>query len=68
MVLLEEDTFDFDLRGFNSKILEYFFHDGKLIDRQISKESMMEFLNKEKESLEKLSLEHIKKIESNEKN
>ena len=68
LVLLEEDTFDFDLRGFNSKILQYFFHDGKLIDRKISRESMIEFLNKEKESLEKLSLEHIKKIECDEKN
>jgi len=62
LVLLEEDTFDFDLRGFNSKILEYFFHGGKLIDREISDELMTSFLNNQKELLEKLALEHIKKL------
>ena len=66
LVLLEEETFDFDLRGFYSKILDHFFYGGRLIDREISEESMMEFLNKEKESLEKLSLEHIKKLKNSE--
>ncbi len=63
LVLLHKDTFDFDLRGFHSKIMEYFFNGGKLIDRDISESLMIKFLEDEKESFEKLSKEHIKKME-----
>jgi hypothetical protein len=70
LVLLEEETFDFDLRGFNKKILEHFFNDGNLIDREIPESLMMEFLTNNKELLEKISLEHVnkfKKLDQNEK-
>ena len=65
LVLLEEETFDFDLRGFNAKILTHFFNDGQLIDREISEEIMVKFLTNNKKTLEKLSLEYIKKLNCN---
>lgn len=71
LILLEEETFDFDLRGFNSKIMEYFFNDGNLIDREIHESSMMSFLTDNEKSFEKLTLEHVnklKKLTLNEKN
>ena len=73
LTILEEDTFDFDLRGFTTKIEECFFHEGNLLDTTISESQMKKFLDKNKTLLEKLSLEHIKKmnklkvIKSNEK-
>ena len=68
LVLLEKDTFDFDLREFHTKISEYFYNNGTLFDREISESQMNKFLINQKESFEKLSLEHIKKIERDEKN
>jgi hypothetical protein len=65
LVLLEEETFDFDLRGFNTKILTHFFNDGRLIDREIPENTMMKFLTDNEKELEKLSLEHIKKLDLN---
>lgn len=62
LTLLEKNTFDFDLRGFNTKISQAFFHGGYLVDREISESQMKEFLENNKSLLEKLSLEHIKKI------
>jgi hypothetical protein len=62
LTLLEKNTFDFDLRGFNTKIMEHFFHGGYLVDTEISESKMKEFLENNKSMLEKLSLEHIKKI------
>ena len=63
LTLLEKNTFDFDLRGFNTKIQEYFFQGGYLLDTKISESQMKEFLENNKSMLEKLSLEHIKKID-----
>jgi hypothetical protein len=60
--LLEKNTFNFDLRGFNTKILEHFFHNGILIDTEISETQMNEFINNNKKSLKLLSSEHIKKM------
>ena len=62
LTILEEDTFDFDLRGFTTKIEEYFFHDGNLLDTTISESRMKKFLENNRALLEQLSLEHIKKI------
>ena len=62
LTLLEKNTFDFDLRGFNTEILEHFFQGGYLLDTEISESQMKEFLENNKSMLEKLSLEHIKKI------
>ena len=62
ITILENDTFDFDLRGFNTKINEYFFCGGNLLDSRISESEMKKFLEKNETLLEKLSHEHIKKI------
>ena len=62
LTILEEDTFDFDLRTFTTKIHEYFFHEGNLLDTTISESQMKKFLENNRALLEKLSLEHIKKI------
>ena len=62
LILLERNTFDFDLRGFNTKIKEHFLHGGYLADTEISESQMKEFLENNKSVLEKLALEHIKKI------
>ncbi len=62
LTLLEKNTFDFDSRGFNTKILDHFFHGGYLVDTEISESQMKEFVENNKSLLEKLSLEHIKKI------
>ena len=62
LTILEEDTFDFDLRTFTTKIHEYFFHEGNLLDTAISESQMKKFLENNRVLLEQLSLEHIKKI------
>ena len=62
LILLERNTFDFDLRGFNTKIKKHFLHGGYLVDTEISESQMKEFLENNKSVLEKLSLEHMKKI------
>ena len=65
LILLEEETFDFDLRGFNEKILAHFFNDGQLIDREISEKTMIEFLTDNEKDIEKLSLEYLEKLNLN---
>ena len=65
LILLEEETFDFDLRGFNEKILAHFFNDGELIDREISEKTMIEFLTDNEKDIEKLSLEYLEKLNLN---
>ena len=62
LTLLEKNTFDFDMRGLNTKILEHFFQGGYLLDTEISESQMKEFLADNKSLFEKLSLEYIKKI------
>ena len=62
LTILEEDTFDFDLRGFTTKIEECFFHEGNLLDTAISESQMKKFLENNRVLLDQLSLEHIKKI------
>jgi len=62
--LLEEETFDFDLRGFYSKIHDYFFLGGTLHDREISEQQMSDFLKNENESLVTITSEYIKKLKS----
>ena len=65
LILLDEETFDFDLRGFHAKISTHFFNNGQLIDREISEEIMVKFLTDNEKTLEKLSLEYIKKFDLN---
>jgi len=62
LTILEKNTFDFDLRGFNTKIVEHFFHGGNLLDTEISELHMKEFLEKNNSELEQLSTEYMKKI------
>jgi len=62
LVLMEKNTFDFDIREFNSTIQDYFFHGGYLVDTKITESQMKEFLENNKTTLEKLASEHMKKI------
>lgn len=62
LVIIEKNTFDLDLRGFNTKIQDYFYHGGYLVDTEISSKQMQKFLEENKSILEILSDEHIKKI------
>jgi hypothetical protein len=62
LTLLEKDTFDFDLRGLNTKVADHFFRGGFLVNTEIPESRMKEFLEENKEILEEISLEHIKKI------
>lgn len=61
--VLEENTFDFDWINFVLKCHKRFYYDGNLVDVEISSSEMERFLNEEKSTLEKLSDEHIKKME-----
>lgn len=60
--ILEKDSIDFDLYGFMTKIHEYFYYDGNLVDVVISDSKMKLFLEENKNTLEYLSNEHKKKI------
>ena len=62
LILLERNTFDFDLREFDTKIKKHFLHGGYLVDTEITESQMKEFLENNKSVLEKLALEYMKKI------
>ena len=62
LMLLEKETFDFDLRGLNSKISNYFAHGGFLANTKISDEKMRQFLTENEKELERLSVEYMKKL------
>jgi len=62
LVFLEKITFDFDIFGFQTKCLEHFYFGGHLVDTKISDSQMKEFLEENKAQIEKLAIEHVKKI------
>jgi len=62
LTLLEKITFDFDLFEFQTKYLEHFYFGGHLVNTEISDSQMKEFLDKNKIQIEKLTTEHIKKL------
>tara|TARA_B100000745_G_scaffold248367_1_gene170397 strand:+ start:264 stop:1799 length:1536 start_codon:yes stop_codon:yes gene_type:complete len=60
--LLDRNSFDYDFFGNHQKILDEFHGGGFLISDEISMSELKSFLEKNKESYETLTLEHIKKI------
>ena len=60
--LLEKNTFDFDILGFSAMFKDRFYHGGSLLDVTISEEQLQQFLEEQKDTLEKFTLEHIKRI------
>ena len=63
LILLEQNSVDFDWYGFITKIHDYFYYGGNLVDVEITFDKMKNFLEKNKDSLEKITHAHIKKIQ-----
>lgn len=63
LILIENNSFNFDWFDFSSKIHNKFYYNGLLHDAKISTKTMSEFLKEEEETLTLLSTEHIKKIQ-----
>jgi len=63
LALLMENTFDFDMVEFSRLISEKFYHDASLVDVNIEKLKIEDFINENSKLIEILGLEHIKKIE-----
>jgi len=62
MNLLHRNSFEFDFFGHDKKIFDEFHGGGFLISNEISIKDLKVFFEKNKESYDKLTLEHIKKI------
>ena len=60
--LLEANTFDFDMFGFDLDYHNYFYHGGNLIDTDISEEKVKQFIKKYESVFDMISDEFIKKI------
>jgi hypothetical protein len=60
--ILERNSFDFDMQGHYTKILEKFHKGGFMISNKISMKELEGFINENKDMYEMLSNEHIKKI------
>jgi len=63
LTMLKENTFDFDMVEFSRSIAEKFYHDASLVDVNIEKSAIEEFISENSKLIEILSIEHIKKIE-----
>jgi len=59
---LDSHSFEYDLWGFQLKFFNEFFYNGKYVDVEIPSDKMKNFLIKEKEILENLSEQYLKKI------
>ena len=60
--ILEENSFVFDLLGFQDSYLKHFYFDGNLVDVEMSVSQMEEFLNNQKQKIEDLAQEFKKKM------
>ena len=60
--LLEANSIHFDLGGFGSDCLKYFYHDGNLLNVEISEDKVKQFIKKYESSLDMLADEYINKI------
>ena len=60
--LLEANSFDFDMFGFDLDYHDYFYYGGNLIDVEISDEKAKQFIKKHKSSFDTVVDEIIKKI------
>ena len=65
--LLEDNSFDFDMVGFDLDYHNYFYHGGSLLDVSIPEEKVRQFIKKHESSLNLVADEFIKKIECFEK-
>ena len=61
---LEKNSFEFNWLGFNAKLKNKFYFEGGLVDVDIPIKSMEDFIKESKEDLEKLAIEHSKRIKS----
>ncbi len=62
VTVLEENSFDFDWMDFILRSYGEFFYGGNLVDVNIEQSQMQHFLEQERDILDKLANEHIKKI------
>ena len=60
--ILDKDSFDFDLYGFMTKMHEYFYYDGNLVNVEISDLKMKSFLESNQNELEYLADMHKNKL------
>ena len=60
--LLEANTFNFDMFGYDLDYHNYFYHGGNLIDTDISEEKVRQFIKKHESSFDTVANEFIKKI------
>ena len=65
--LMESVTIDFNWQAFIAKFDDYFYHGGNLFDIKISESDMAIFLKNNKNVLEKLANNHVKKMNELEK-
>lgn len=61
--LINQNSFDFDYLGFELSYHRWFYYGGQLLDVDIQTEKMQLFLEEQKDMLEKLAIEYIKKIQ-----
>ena len=62
--LLEENSIDFDLFGFEVDYHNYFFNEGNLLNVEIDVEKAKQFIKKHESSFDMLSDEFIKKMQN----
>ena len=65
--LMESVTIDFNWHSFTAKFDDYFYYGGSLVDVEISESDMTIFLKNNKNVLEKLASNHVKKMNELEK-
>jgi len=65
--LMESVTIDFNWQSFTAKFDDYFYYGGSLFDVEISESDMTIFLKNNKNVLEKLASNHVKKMNELEK-
>lgn len=61
--MINQNSFDFDYLGFELMYHRWFYYGGQLLDVDIPIQKMQLFLEEQKDVLEKLANEYIKKIE-----
>ena len=61
--LLDANTFDFDMFGFDLDYHNYFYYGGNLLDVEIPEEKVKQFIKKHESLFDKVADEYIKKIE-----
>ena len=62
MNLLEANSIDFSLVGFESDCLDYFHYGGNLLNVELDEENVKQFIKKYESSFDILADEYMKKI------